>query len=114
MTQDIFYEYEDSRFGDGVVLNEYRNEFSLVAAKQKDGKTFMEWMYPQKKDGSKAPNEKSLPWKIKLGSKEEAIRLLKFFLERLEGGGSASSGAPRQQTRRVAEPVEEYGDEAPF
>ncbi|MCJ7808885.1 MAG: hypothetical protein MUP26_01360 [Desulfobulbaceae bacterium] len=112
MTQDIFYEYEDSQFGDGVVLNEYRNEFSFVAAKQKDGKTFMEWMYPQKKDGSKQPIDKSLPWKIKLGSKEEAIRLLKFFLEKLEGGPSASVEAPKQ-TRRNDAPPEDY-DDAPF
>ena len=112
MTQDIFYEYEDSQFGDGVILNEYRNEFSLVAAKQKDGKTFMEWMYPQKKDGSKQPIDKSLPWKIKLGGREEAIRLLRFFLEKLEGGHSAP-GKPRAQAVRNDAPPEDY-DDAPF
>ncbi len=113
--QDIFYEYKDSQFGDGVVLNEYRNEFSLAVAKQKDGKTFMEWVFPQKKDGSKQPIDKSLPWKIKLGNREEAIALLRFFLEKLEGEGGAAKGAPRQtQTRRVSEPPEEYGSETPF
>ena len=112
MAQDIFYEYEDSQFGDGVVLNEYRNEFSLVAAKQKDGKTFMEWMFPQKKDGSKQPIDKSLPWKIKLGSREEAIRLLRFFLEKLEGDHPAS-GKSSVQTRRNDAPPEDY-DDTPF
>ena len=112
MTQDIFYEYGDSQFGDGVVLNEYRNEFSLVAAKQKDGKTFMEWMFPQKKDGSKQPIDKSLPWKIKLGSREEAIRLLRFFLEKLEED-HPGSGKPSTQTRRKDVPPEDYGD-TPF
>jgi hypothetical protein len=72
------------------LLNEYRREFSLVAAKRKDGKIFMEWVFPQKRDGSKEPIDKSLPWKIKLGPKAEAIKALKFFIEKLEDGTSSS------------------------
>lgn len=112
MDQDEFYGYESSQYGDGVVLNEYRNEFSLVAAKQKDGKTYMEWMFPQKKDGSKEPIDKSLPWKIKLGNKDEAIKLLRFFLEKLEGEGSAA-GTPPMQTRRDEIPPHSQ-DDVPF
>ena len=88
MDKEIFYEYESSQYGDGIVLNEYRKEFSLVAARRKDGEIFMEWVFPQKRDGSKEPISKSLPWKIRLGPREEAIRVLKFFLEKLEGGSS--------------------------
>ena len=44
----------------------------------------MEWVFPQKRDGSREPIDKSLPWKIKLGPKAEAIKMLKFFLEKLE------------------------------
>lgn len=90
MDNDIFYKYESSQYGDGVLLNEYRNEFSLVAARRKDGEIYMEWVFPQKRDGSKEPIEKSLPWKIKLGPKTEAIKVLKYFLEKLEGGRSPS------------------------
>ena len=90
MDNEIFYEYESSQYGDGVLLNEYRREFSLVAAKRKDGKIFMEWVFPQKRDGSKEPMDKSLPWKIKLGPKAEAIKMLKFFLEKVEGDASLS------------------------
>jgi len=90
MDNEIFYEYESSQYGDGVLLNEYRKEFSLVAAKRKDGKVLMEWVFPQKRDGSKEPIDKSLPWKIKLGPKAEAIKALKFFIEKLEGGASSS------------------------
>ena len=99
MDNEIFYEYESNQYGDGIVLNEYRNEFSFVAAKRKEGKTHMEWMFPQKKDGSKEPIDKSLPWKIKLGRKDEAIKVLRFFLEKLENDilkkvdGCANSGA---------------------
>ena len=88
MDNEIFYEYESSQYGDGIVLNEYRKEFSLVAARRRDDEVFMEWVFPQKRDGSKEPIDKSLPWKIKLGQKEEAIKVLKFFLEQLEGSAS--------------------------
>jgi hypothetical protein len=94
MDDEIFYEYESSQYGDGVLLNEYRREFSLVAAKRKDGKVSMEWVFPQKRDGSKEPIDKSLPWKIKLGPKAEAIKALKFFIEKLEGGTSPSDDIP--------------------
>ena len=91
MDNEIFYEYESSQYGDGIVLNKYRNEFSLVAAKRKNDEIFMEWVFPQKRDGSREPIEKSLPWKIKLGPKAEAIKMLKFFLEKLEGDASLSN-----------------------
>lgn len=97
MGEDIFYEYESSQYGDGILLNEYRNEFSLVAAKRKDGETYMEWVFPQKKDGSKTPIDKSLPWKIKLGPKQEAIKVLRFFLDRLEGGAAPSDDIPEDR-----------------
>jgi len=102
---DIFYEYESSQYGDGVLLNEYRNEYSLVAAKRKDGEIYMEWVFPQKRDGSKEPIDKSLPWKIKLGPKEEAVRVLKFFLEKLEGGAPQPKSAPKEEA---------FEDDIPF
>ena len=85
MNDKVFYEYESNSYGDGIVLDEYRNEFSLVAAKRREGEIFMEWVFPQKRDGSREPIGKSLPWKIKLGSRSEAIKVLKFFLGKLEG-----------------------------
>ena len=94
MDNEIFYEYESSQYGDGILLNEYRNEFSLVAAKRKEGEVFMEWVFPQRRDGSKKPIDKSLPWKIKLGPRDEAIKVLKFFLENLESETHAPDGHP--------------------
>ena len=107
MDNEIFYEYESSQYGDGVLLNEYRREFSLVAAKRKDGKVFMEWVFPQKRDGSKEPIDKSLPWKIKLGPKAEAIKALKFFIDQLEGGASPSVDTP------VDTPDDTWGKDGP-
>ncbi len=82
---DVFYKYEGNQYGSGILLNEYNNEFALVSANQKDDQTFMEWVFPQKKDGSKTPIDKALPWKIKLGDTKESIKILKFFIEVLEG-----------------------------
>ena len=89
MEREIFYPYPtNNAYGDGILLDEFRSEFSLVAAKRKDGNTYMEWVFPQKRDGSKQPLDKSLPWKIRLGPRDEAIKALRFFLEQLEGSSS--------------------------
>jgi len=110
MDNEIFYEDESSQYGDGIVLNKYRNEFSLVAAKRKNDEIFMEWVFPQKRDGSKEPIDKSLPWKIKLGPKAEAIKVLKFFLEKLEGGTSSSDDI----TDDVGGKDDSFDDDIPF
>ena len=94
MKDEIFYKYPSSPYDDGILLDEYRNELSLVAARRKDGKTYMDWVFPQKRDGSNEPIGKSLPWKIKLGPKAEAIKALRFFLKKLEGEASPSEDAP--------------------
>jgi len=110
MSNEIFYEYDSTTYGDGILLNEYRNEFSLVAAKSKDGEIYMEWVFPQKRDGSKEPITKSLPWKIKLGPKTEAIKVLKFFLEKLEGDTSFSDDIPDDNRGKDGP----YEDDIPF
>jgi len=117
MEKEIFYEYQGSSYGDGILLDEYRNEFSLVVAKRKDGKTYKEWVFPQKRDGSKQPLDKSLPWKIKLGSKDEALRVLRFFLAELEGTpASPHKNSARRDHVPIGEPPPEipYDDEPPF
>ncbi len=110
MDNEIFYEYQPNAYGDGILLDEYRNEFSLVAAKRKDGKTYMEWVFPQKRDGSKEPIDKSLPWKIKLGPRDEAVKVLRFFLAKLEGEPPNSDDVP------MVPPPEEppFDDDVPF
>jgi len=68
------------KYGEGIQLDYYNGRYSIVSARQKDDKIYKEWCYPQKRDGSKQPMEKSLPWKIELGgTKEEAIETLRFF-----------------------------------
>ena len=110
MDNEAFYKYPSSPYDDGILLNVYRNEFSLVAAKRKDGKTYMEWVFPQKRDGSKEPIEKTVPWKIKLGSKAEAIAVLKFFLDKLEAGTARADDIPVDGRSDESQ----YDEEIPF
>jgi len=115
MDKEVFYEYQgNNTYGDGILLDEFRNEFSLVAAKHKDGKIYMEWVFPQKRDGSKQPLDKSLPWKIKLGPRDEAIKVLRFFLAELEGSPAYGDDVPDNVP--IGEPPPEFpdDDEPPF
>jgi len=85
MDDEIFYEYKSSQYGDGVLLDEYRSEFSLVAAKRKDGKV----------------------------PKAEAIKALKFFLEKLEGGTSPPGDTPDDTLGMDAPSDDTWGKDGP-
>ena len=81
----FFYPDPDSQYGEGVMLDEYNGKWSLVSARQgKDGKVFMQWAYPQARDGSKKPIDKSVPWKVSFGSKDVTINALRHFLTILD------------------------------
>ena len=91
-----FYANEGSQYGEGIILDNYNGAISLVAARKKEENVYMEWVYPQKRDGSRGPMEKSLPWKITLGDREAAIKALRFFLKELgatEPGDPATDGS---------------------
>ena len=82
-----------SEYNEGVLLNEYKGSYSLVVAKKKGDEVYMEWCFPQKRDGSKEPMDKSLPWKVKIGdSKEEAFEMLKQLINSLTGKTTDESG----------------------
>ena len=83
-----FKEYPNDEYGSGIELDEYNGEFSLVnARKGTDGKVWKEWCYPQR---DKKPVEKSLPWKVKLGTtKAEAVDTLRYFISLLGGNDDA-------------------------
>ena len=83
-----FYADPDSEYGEGVLLDEYNGRYSLVSARQrKTGEIYMQWGFPQARDGSKKPIDKSLPWKITPGNKDAMIKMLQYFLGLLETGG---------------------------
>jgi hypothetical protein len=92
MESEIFLADPDSEYNDGAMLEEYKGVFSLVSANEaKDGTVYKKWGFPQK---DKKPIAQAIPWKVRLGSKEQAVTTLKFFLDQLtnaeieEPGGS--------------------------
>jgi len=79
-----FIALKDSKYNEGVQLEEYNGSFSLVTAREAEGKVYLKWGFPQTKD--RKPLEKSIPWKVTIGgSKAEAIETLKGFLFFLAG-----------------------------
>ena len=80
-----FIALKDSKYNEGVQLEEYNGTFSLVTAQEgKDGTVYLKWGFPQNKD--RKPIEKSIPWKVTIGgSKEEAIEMLTALVDALDG-----------------------------
>lgn len=74
----------DPKWKSGIQLDEYNDQYSLVAAYEtKEGKIMQKWCFASTKD--KKPSEKSMPWKLILGTREEAIKVLTGFIEMLGG-----------------------------
>jgi hypothetical protein len=97
METEIFLADPDSEYNDGAMLEEYKGVFSLVSANEaKDGTVYKKWGFPQK---DKKPISQAIPWKVRLGSKRQAVKTLQYFLDQLIS----------------AEPEElEKGDDIPF
>jgi hypothetical protein len=85
--EDVFMPFDDDRYNKGLLLQEYKGTYYLVAARgADDGKVYANWGFPQGKDRN--PIDKAVPWKIKLGdSQEEAFKILAFFGRLLKPNG---------------------------
>ncbi len=84
---EMFFPYPNSKYSDGIMLEEYHDRLSLVAAQEGkgDGTTYKRWCYPQGKD--RGPLDKAVPWKIELGhNRETAIKMLKDIISFLAPG----------------------------
>ena len=83
----------EEKYGRGIALDEYQGGYSLVSMHQgKDGNNYLDWIFPQDKD--RKPRDKSLPWKIGLGNKQQAIQRLQMMIAVLvDMGGEDGSGS---------------------
>jgi len=82
MAFEIFLEDPESDYHEGIILEEYKGAFSLVSAqKSKEGPVYKKWCFPVGKD--KKPIEKMFPMGVRMGSKMQAVKTLKYFLEQL-------------------------------
>jgi len=77
----------NEQYGDGIAVNIYKNEYSLVAARKNGDDIWMEWVYPARQDG---PGEKKFPLKLSLGMKAEAVQKLEKLIFLIEGRPGAN------------------------
>jgi len=49
---EVFFEYPDSKYGEGIMLEEYNDRISLVLAQKGkgEGTAWKKWAYPQNKE----------------------------------------------------------------
>lgn len=81
---ELFFRTELSKYGDGVMLNKYGDTYSIVAGQesQNGGTVYKRWAFPQGKD--KKPLEKAVPMGVRLGSRTQAIGILRAMLAALD------------------------------
>lgn len=92
MAETIYVETPGSKYGDCIILDNYKGTWSFVAGRKvKDpnsdhyGRVFKEWAFPQKHVGGEyVANDTAVPVKIILGnSKEEALHTLRLLAAHL-------------------------------
>ena len=83
--EELFLE-TNAKYGRGVAIDYYGDEVSIMAAtRNQSGDIWPEWCYPQKREnGANVPSDKSIPFKIRLGVRGDAIRKLEQLLKMLE------------------------------
>lgn len=84
---EIFYKVPESKYGDGVFLEEYKGTYQLIAGNTGgDGTNYKKWAFPQNKD--RKPTEKAIPVSVNLGPRHTAIDILKKMVAELEAVSS--------------------------
>jgi len=78
MAFEIFFKRESSEFGEGILFQEYKDNFYLIAAGRGHA-IWKKYCFPQKKD--KNPTEVAIPMGVNLGDRYEAIEMLEKFLK---------------------------------
>ena len=60
-----FLPYPNDQYGQGIELDSYNGEISLVSAREKDGTIYKEWVAPIR---NKKPIDKSLGFLLRIGA----------------------------------------------
>lgn len=91
----------NEQYKSGFMLEEYNGTYSLVNAyEDKNGEAQMKWAYIEKREKNEATDKwegkpgKKIPWKIELGTRDEAIANLRRVLAEL---GAEPDGPERLQ-----------------
>jgi len=74
--EEIYFETDPEKKR-GLLLDNYKGKFSLVQAREKDGKIYKDWCYPQY---DRRPKEKAVPFGARIGGGALTRSALEFFL----------------------------------
>lgn len=101
MLKETYVEVNEE-YHSGAALDEYKDIISVCSAQisKKDGECYKRWAFPQVAD--RKPGEKALPVSIRLGDKDNAIKILKGFI-------AALSGEKKEEPKKPS-----VGDDVPF
>ena len=84
---EVWYKIESSEYSEGFFLQEYKENFFLVAGGEgREGTNYKKWVFAQTKD--KQPAIKAIPMSVKLGTRREAIEILKKVLGELSNNAT--------------------------
>ena len=91
ITVESTYVETNSEYKQGCSLSEYNGIYSIASANVgKDDKTYKQWAFPQVKRDT--PGEKAIPWQVRLGDIDQAKKILRHYLNLLEGGEAGAGG----------------------
>jgi hypothetical protein len=87
-----FRHYIIDKYNNGPMLELYGDDYSIAQCRysEKNDQVYMQWAYPQI---NRQPADKCLPWKIKLGSKDKAINILRDMIKEIQGGENTEEDA---------------------
>lgn len=105
---EIDKKIDSSQYGEGVKLQDYKGTFSVIATNYNaEGEAYMKWAFPQI---NRKPTEKAIPFKVSLGTKEEAIEILESFVSNLKQLGTDKE--QRTETQEAVDTVQELFNES--
>jgi hypothetical protein len=81
MAFEMFFKRENSEYNEGIIFQEYRDNFYLVSGGKGQHAVWKKFCFPQRKD--KTPTDTAIPMGVNLGNRHEAIKMFKSFLKAL-------------------------------
>jgi len=101
---EVTIEIPNSNYGEVIIVEKYNDQYSLVLGKkgEKGGTIFKTWGYPQFK---KEPGKKAIPWKLPLGNRDDAVKVVRALAAAFGIGVPGGQGpAPRSSADDIDEP----------
>jgi len=86
----------NDQYNEGIQINEYNGQFSLVTAQMNDGMVYPKWVHPSGGKG-KPPNDKVIPMGSPRMDRYQLIELAKWILAEMDEEGMAYRLVPEDE-----------------